>query len=141
MNHQSRVHAPIWPAVVSLGILLGVILAAGCVSAGYQSRQTTTTKPDGTVVVENWRSASYIDATEGGQKAFDFVAGEGGLLSALGPVGQLAGGGGILGVLGLAGRWYAGQRAERARREGEEKGWAEAERTYSPPPPSPRGTP
>lgn len=116
---------------IALFLVYSVLTMGGCVAAGYESYDRTTTKADGTVVREKGRRASYTDNREGAKAAGDFVMGEGGLLESLGPWGKLATGGGVLGALGLAARKWGMHAGER---RGEERGWKDARETYSLPP-------
>lgn len=101
------------------GLMLFAVWCCGCVDASLLSRKTTTTKPDGTVVVEQSRQVHYADWTSAAQGFASFLGDvdwkavlSGPVLGALG----VAGTGGI-GAVGLFAKYFASHHQSKGRRQ------------------------
>lgn len=109
----------------------------GCVSARYKSWDRTTTEPDGTIIRERGRWATYADSSNSPTAAMNVLNQAGGslmeLLASLSGSALLAGGGGAVGAVGFTAyiaRALARNReraeAERRVREAADRAWDEA---------------
>lgn len=146
---------------LTLILTVVIVLAGGCISTGFEFTSDTVVSPKTTVteyaadgkvskitVIEAKTSSTrkrghYDDTTGAGKAAGGMLASFGGIdgiLSAIGPWGGVGVVGGLATLLGVAHRSRVQSATNRARHEGEDKGWNDAAQTYSAPPP-PQRTP